>query len=86
MAQRADAPGAELDDALAQAFYGNRIGLWALPLWLFLFVSRIWLVCQRGEMDDDPVAFALRDGPCLILLGLMTVSFVFAWVGPATVF
>jgi 4-hydroxybenzoate polyprenyltransferase/phosphoserine phosphatase len=30
------------------------------PLMLY-WISRIWLVAHRGEMRDDPVAFALRD-------------------------
>ena len=27
----------------------------------FLWQMRIWLMSQRGELDDDPVAFAVRD-------------------------
>ncbi len=35
--------------------------LWLIcPLLLYL-ISRIWLLAWRGELDDDPVVFALRD-------------------------
>lgn len=35
--------------------------LWlATPLVVY-WTSRAWLIAHRGEMDDDPVAFALRD-------------------------
>jgi len=33
---------------------------------IFLWLARIWLLCHRGELHDDPVAFALKDGPSLI--------------------
>ena len=35
--------------------------LWAFPCVLFLWLGRIWLLCGRHEMDDDPVAFSIRD-------------------------
>jgi 4-hydroxybenzoate polyprenyltransferase/phosphoserine phosphatase len=70
-----------IDDAFRQSFYGNVVWLWGFPVILFLFVSRIWLVCHRGDLHDDPVAFALKDRPCLGLLGVLLVCFVFAWVG-----
>ena len=25
--------------------------------------SRIWMITHRGDMDDDPIVFAFRDGP-----------------------
>jgi hypothetical protein len=28
---------------------------------LLFWVSRAWLVAHRGNMHDDPVAFAVRD-------------------------
>ena len=35
--------------------------LWlALPLGAY-WTSRVWLLAHRGELDDDPVAFAVRD-------------------------
>ena len=35
--------------------------LWlATPLAAY-WVSRMWLLAHRGRMDDDPVAFAVRD-------------------------
>jgi 4-hydroxybenzoate polyprenyltransferase len=70
-------------DAYAQTFYGNTVWLWAFPPLVFLFVARIWLACLRGELDDDPVAFALTDRACLGLLVLGLICFGLAWLGPA---
>jgi hypothetical protein len=39
-----------------------------LLYWLF----RVWLVASRGELDDDPVVFAMRD-PMSLVAGLAVV-------------
>lgn len=44
------------------------------PLMLY-WISRVWLVAHRGEMRDDPVAFALRDRASY-LVGLLALLVV----------
>jgi 4-hydroxybenzoate polyprenyltransferase len=68
-------------DAFNQTFFYNTEWLWAFPLILYLWLARIWLLAMRGELDDDPVAFAVRDMPSLVLGGGMSVSFLLAWLG-----
>jgi 4-hydroxybenzoate polyprenyltransferase/phosphoserine phosphatase len=68
-------------DAFNHAFYGNPNWLWWFPLILFLWIGRIWLISQRGELNDDPVAFALKDRQSLALGAVMAVAFVLAWLG-----
>ena len=51
------------------------------PLILFLWIARVWLVGQRGELHDDPVAFALKDRQSLVLGAIMALAFVLAWAG-----
>jgi 4-hydroxybenzoate polyprenyltransferase len=70
-----------IEDAFPRGFYANPWALWAAPMILFLFLGRIWLLCQRGLLRDDPVAFALKDPVSLVLGGLMAVSFGVAIVG-----
>ena len=60
-----------------------RLGSWnrwltlaALLLWL----SRMWLITHRGDMDDDPLVFAASDPVSLMLLSAMVVGFVLAAV------
>lgn len=69
------------NDALFADFYGNAIWLWAIPPALFLWLSRIWMICQRGELNDDPVAFAIRDRKSLMICGLVGIAFMMAWAG-----
>jgi hypothetical protein len=44
-----------------EALYKHAGRLWLIvPLMLF-WLYRVWLLGARGEMDEDPVVFALRD-------------------------
>lgn len=62
-----------IEDAFPRQFYSTPAYLWAIPPILFLFFGRIWLLCQRGRLHDDPVAFALKDRTSLAL-GLLTAA------------
>ena len=74
-----------IEDAFPRAFYANPAALWAVPPILFLFLGRIWLTSQRGELRDDPVAFALKDRICLLLGGMITLAFAAALFTPVPV-
>jgi len=59
-----------------EALYKHAGRLWLIvPLMLF-WLYRVWLLGSRGEMDDDPVVFALRDrmslavGACLLAVAI----------------
>jgi 4-hydroxybenzoate polyprenyltransferase len=68
-------------DAFQRDIYSNPHWLWLFPVVIFLWIGRIWLVSQRGELNDDPVAFALKDRQSLILGVTMAVAFALAWLG-----
>lgn len=68
-------------DALEREIYGNPHWLWLFPVIMFLWLGRIWLICQRGELNDDPVIFALRDRQSLILGALAGAAFGLALLG-----
>jgi 4-hydroxybenzoate polyprenyltransferase/phosphoserine phosphatase len=67
-----------IEDAFPHGLYKTPEVLWVAPVLLFLFLSRIWLFCQRGWLNDDPVAFALKDKTSILLGGLMALIFVAA--------
>jgi 4-hydroxybenzoate polyprenyltransferase len=52
------------------ALYHRPKVIWLLCVLLLYWVSRIWIVAQRGKLHDDPVVYALRD-PVSILTGLL---------------
>ena len=43
------------------SLYGRPKVIWMLCVLMLYWVSRVWMVAQRGEMHDDPVVFALKD-------------------------
>lgn len=58
--------------------YGQAWALWLLCPLLMYWISRLWLKAKRGELKDDPVLFALRDGVSLavavIAAGLLALA------------
>lgn len=62
-------------EAFPESFYKHSGFLWGFPIIIFLWLARIWLLCHRGQLNDDPVAFALRDKPSLFYGGMMIVLF-----------
>jgi 4-hydroxybenzoate polyprenyltransferase len=56
---------------LVMALFINDIGddgvyrmpdlLWMLCLCLLYWINRVWMMARRGEVDGDPVAFAIKD-------------------------
>jgi 4-hydroxybenzoate polyprenyltransferase len=70
-----------LEDAFPRTVYSNTEWLWTIPPVLFLFLGRIWLLSHRGQLLDDPVAFALKDRVSLLLGTLMALGFLIAVFG-----
>jgi 4-hydroxybenzoate polyprenyltransferase len=68
-------------DAFQRDIYTNPHWLWLFPIVIFLWIGRIWLISQRGELNDDPVVFALKDRQSLVLGVVMAAAFVLAWLG-----
>ena len=48
--------------------YQNIIWLWLVPAFLLYWISRIWMKANRGEVDDDPVVFAVKDRQSIAIL------------------
>lgn len=50
---------------------------WTLPLML-MWISRAWLLANRGQIQDDPVVFALKDRFSYLIVGITVVIAVVA--------
>ena len=51
--------------------YQHPYVIWAIcPLQLY-WISRLWLLTHRGEFDEDPVVFALKDRVSYVIAGLV---------------
>jgi 4-hydroxybenzoate polyprenyltransferase/phosphoserine phosphatase len=69
-----------IQDSHTATLYAGPQFIWlACPLLLF-WVSRAWLITHRGQMPDDPIVFAMKDGVSWTVAALFTVVFVLAKV------
>ncbi len=56
--------------------YRHSARMWLITPFMILWLSRVWLLAGRGELDEDPVLFALTDRMSL-LIGLCVLVIVF---------
>lgn len=70
-----------MEDAFPSNVYAQPNWLWVAPLVLTLWVGRLWLVAGRGELDEDPVAFAIKDRVSWVLTVPLILGFGLAVVG-----
>ena len=59
----------------AAQLYQHTRRLWLLVPVLLLWISRLWLLASRGQLDEDPVVYAITDRRSL-LLGLVVIAIV----------
>ncbi len=80
--------GAGMVSILVLALFANDLGtarnyatphlLWFICLPLLYWINRIWMMARRGEVDGDPVAFAVRDRRSMIVGLLCALLFLAA--------
>jgi 4-hydroxybenzoate polyprenyltransferase len=61
-----------------RSLYAHPQYLWLICPLILYWISRVWLVCHRGKMHEDPVVFALRDRVSFIVVALGLVIMAFA--------
>ena len=67
-----------VEDPSVQSFYSSPNLMWVtVSVWLY-WVSRAWLKAHRGEMNEDPVLFALKDSVSYLAGVAIVLSILFA--------
>jgi 4-hydroxybenzoate polyprenyltransferase len=61
----------------AAQLYQHTRRLWLLVPVLLLWIMRLWLQASRGQLNEDPVVYAITDRRSL-LLGVLVVLIVFS--------
>ncbi|HUN86338.1 MAG TPA: UbiA family prenyltransferase [Terracidiphilus sp.] len=57
------------------ALYSHPTRLWLVVPLLLYWLNRVWLLASRGQLDDDPVVFAVRDRVSLAIgIGVVAVG------------
>ena len=67
-----------MEDAFLRVPYANPGWLWAEPLLVAMWFGRIWLLSHRGQMQDDPVSFAVRDRTTWAIAAGVALAYLFA--------
>jgi len=69
-------------DAVRQ-FYAEPTLLWLVCPMILFWIGRIWLLARRGEVDDDPLMFAVRDWTTWVvaLVGVAVLLAARRWAG-----
>jgi 4-hydroxybenzoate polyprenyltransferase len=58
--------------------YRHPMRLWLIVPLLIYWLNRVWLLASRGELDDDPLVFAMRDAMSLVVGAAVVVMAFFA--------
>lgn len=70
-----------MEEAFPSSLYGQPGALWLVLPIIGLWTMRIWLLAHRQQLDDDPVAFAIRDPISLAMGAALGVAFAVAVFG-----
>ena len=70
-----------------QLLYRQPIFLWGLQPILLYYISRLWVICRRGELTEDPIEYTAREpstygSALLAVLVLLAATFDFAIFKP----
>jgi len=62
----------------AVVLYHSPNWLWLASPALFYWIMRIWFLTERGELNDDPLVFAMRDRHTYVIGAVIVTSFTLA--------
>ena len=70
-----------INDPTTTQVYASPGLLWGLCLGLLYWINRVWMMARRGQVDGDPVAFAIKDPRSLgvgaaMVLTLLAARFI----------
>jgi 4-hydroxybenzoate polyprenyltransferase/phosphoserine phosphatase len=70
-----------------EARYASPVLLWGLAGLMIYWLGRLWIKTARGEMDDDPVLYALKDrGSRMAVLAMVVVAICAHFIDLAALF
>nr|WP_259295018.1 UbiA family prenyltransferase [Paraburkholderia sp. DHOC27] len=67
-----------MNSAEVNVLYRHQAPLWVLFGLLLYWISRVWMLAFRGQMNDDPIVFAVKDRTSLITVGLCVAAVMLA--------
>jgi len=72
-----------MDYAVPSGVFSTPEALWIAPIALAMWLMRVWLLANRGLLDDDPVVFAFKDKQSLAIGAVLAAGVAAAALMPA---
>jgi 4-hydroxybenzoate polyprenyltransferase len=63
-----------IHDPLTVQRYSQPEWLWIIVPSILYWIGRVWIIAHRGQMDEDPVVFAVTDKVSYIILGFLAIG------------
>jgi len=70
--------GQYINSPLVTRYYSNPETLWLLFPLLVYWLGRLWILANRGEVNEDPLMFAIKDKTSLLVAAVSAVILVLA--------
>lgn len=70
--------GLYINDAGVVAHYSHPDWLWLVSVSVLFWVSKMWFITFRGNMNEDPVMYAIHDRDSLLVLASCILAIVLA--------
>jgi hypothetical protein len=67
-----------ISSGTAQLLYERYQLIWVLCPLLFYWISYLWLIAHRGQMQDDPLVFAISDRTSRIWMFITALTLICA--------
>jgi 4-hydroxybenzoate polyprenyltransferase len=69
-----------------QLLYHRPVFLWGLQPILLYYITRLWMICRRGELTEDPIQYTVREpstygAAFLVVVVLLAATFDFRVFG-----
>jgi 4-hydroxybenzoate polyprenyltransferase/phosphoserine phosphatase len=70
-----------------QLLYRRPVFLWGLQPILVYYLTRLWVICRRGELTEDPIQYTVREpstygAAFLVVVVLLAATYDFRVFGP----
>ncbi len=63
-----------IHDPLTVQRYSHPEWLWIIVPTILYWIGRVWIIAHRGQMNEDPVVFAVRDKVSYLILFLAAIG------------
>ena len=68
-----------IHDPITAERYSQPQWLWMIVPSILYWIGRVWIIAHRGQMNEDPVIFAVRDKVSYLILVFIAIGIYLAF-------